>query len=160
MRDLLAPSYLGRDFRWLFGSSAVSNLADGIMLAAGPLLVASVTHEPFVVAMAVFLQQLPWVLFALGQLFFVTGDVLSYNYEKFFGQELPYPAISDAFYLAVYPCLVAGILLIIRRRSAGRDRGGLIDALVAPRCPPRQHRSDCPAETELSARCPADVQFH
>lgn len=65
MRDLLAPQYLGRDFRWLFGSSAVSNLADGIMLAAGPLLVASVTREPFVVAMAMFLQQLPWVLFGV-----------------------------------------------------------------------------------------------
>jgi diguanylate cyclase (GGDEF)-like protein/PAS domain S-box-containing protein len=74
--------------------------------------------------------RLPWVLFAVGQLFFVTGDVLSYNYDKFFGTELPYPAISDAFYLAVYPCLVAGVLLIVRRRTAGRDRGGLIDAAM------------------------------
>ena len=77
-------------------------------------------------------HKLPWILFAIGQLLFVTGDVISYNYEKFFGIELPYPAISDAFYLAVYPCLVAGVLLIVRRRTAGRDRGGLIDgAMVA-----------------------------
>ena len=75
-------------------------------------------------------HKLPWLLFALGQVFFVAGDVISYNYEKFFGTPLPYPAISDALYLAVYPCLIAGILLIVRRRSAGRDRGGLIDAAM------------------------------
>jgi MFS family permease len=63
--DLLLPPRLGRSFRWLFAASSVSNVADGIMLAAGPLLVASVTREPFVVAMAVFLQQLPWLLFGM-----------------------------------------------------------------------------------------------
>jgi len=75
-------------------------------------------------------HRLPWMLFAIGQLLFVAGDVLSYNYEKFFGTELPYPAISDVFYLLVYPCLVAGLLLILRRRSAGRDRGSLIDSAM------------------------------
>ena len=30
-------------------------------------------------------HKLPWLLFALGQVFFVAGDVISYNYEKFFG---------------------------------------------------------------------------
>jgi MFS family permease len=38
------------------------NLGDGALLAAGPLLVTTVTREPFAVAMAVFLQQLPWVV--------------------------------------------------------------------------------------------------
>jgi MFS family permease len=63
--ELLLPARLGRNFRWLFASSSVSNVADGIMLAAGPLLVASVTRDPFAVAMAVFLQQLPWLLFGV-----------------------------------------------------------------------------------------------
>jgi MFS family permease len=63
--ELLLPARLGRNFRWLFASSSVSNVADGIMLAAGPLLVASVTRDPFLVAMAVFLQQLPWLLFGV-----------------------------------------------------------------------------------------------
>ncbi len=65
MIELLLPARLGRNFRWLFASSSVSNVADGIMLAAGPLLVASVTRDPFLVAMAVFLQQLPWLLFGM-----------------------------------------------------------------------------------------------
>ena len=65
MIELLLPARLGRNFRWLFASSSVSNVADGIMLAAGPLLVASVTRDPFAVAMAVFLQQVPWLLFGV-----------------------------------------------------------------------------------------------
>ena len=46
-------------------ASWASNLADGLGLAAGPLLVASQTHDPFLVAMALLLQQLPWLLFGL-----------------------------------------------------------------------------------------------
>ena len=41
------------------------NLGDGLALAAGPLLVASQTHEPFLVALAALLQRLPWLLFGL-----------------------------------------------------------------------------------------------
>jgi MFS family permease len=65
LADLVAPARLGRDFRWLLASSWVTNLGDGITLAAGPLLVASQTHNPLAVAMAVFLQRLPWLMFGL-----------------------------------------------------------------------------------------------
>jgi MFS family permease len=63
--EAVAPARLGDGFRWLLASSWVSNLGDGIALAAGPLLIASQTHDPFLVAMAVLLQQLPWLLFGL-----------------------------------------------------------------------------------------------
>jgi predicted MFS family arabinose efflux permease len=63
--DLIAPARLGRDFRWLLASSWTTNLGDGITLAAGPLLVASQTHNPLAVSMAAFLQRLPWLLFGL-----------------------------------------------------------------------------------------------
>ena len=33
----------------------------------------------------------PWYLFALGQTFFVAGDVITYNYEKFFGTRAAVP---------------------------------------------------------------------
>jgi hypothetical protein len=55
-----APRALGRDFRWLWAQSTVTNLGDGMLLAAGPLLVTTLTREPFAVAASVFLQQLPW----------------------------------------------------------------------------------------------------
>ncbi|MBO0838841.1 MAG: MFS transporter, partial [Actinobacteria bacterium] len=65
LANLVAPVRLGRDFRWLLASSWMTNLGDGITLAAGPLLVASQTHDPLTVAMAVFLQRLPWLMFGL-----------------------------------------------------------------------------------------------
>ena len=42
-----------------------SNLGDGIAIAAGPLLVASQTHDAFLVALAALLQWLPPLLFGL-----------------------------------------------------------------------------------------------
>ena len=63
--ELIAPSRLGRSFRWLLASTWVTNLGDGITLAAGPLLVASQSHNPLVVASAAFLQRLPWLMFGL-----------------------------------------------------------------------------------------------
>jgi len=56
-----SPAGLGR----LVSGSAAANLSDGIRLAAGPLLVASLTDDPALVGGAVFIQQLPWLLFSL-----------------------------------------------------------------------------------------------
>jgi predicted MFS family arabinose efflux permease len=63
--EVIAPARMGPGFRNLLASSWLSNLADGISLAAGPLLVASLTRDPFLVALAPLLQQLPWLLFGL-----------------------------------------------------------------------------------------------
>jgi MFS family permease len=63
--ERIAPGALGRDFRWLWGASLATNLGDGALLAAGPLLVTTITREPFAIAASVFLQQLPWVLIGI-----------------------------------------------------------------------------------------------
>ena len=63
--ETLCPARLGRSFRWLLSSVVISNVGDGIALAAGPLLVASETRDPLLVAAAFFLQQLPWLLFGV-----------------------------------------------------------------------------------------------
>ncbi len=63
--ETFAPQRLGSGFRWLLASSWVSNLGDGIALAAGPLLVASQTHDAFLVALAALLQWLPPLVFGL-----------------------------------------------------------------------------------------------
>lgn len=65
LAEIVAPRRLGTGFRWLLASSWVSNLGDGLALAAGPLLVASQTHDPFLVALAALLQWLPPLLFGL-----------------------------------------------------------------------------------------------
>jgi MFS family permease len=56
---------LGSAFGRLWAAAAVSNIGDGVALAAGPLLLASLTSDPALVAGAMFVQQLPWLIFAL-----------------------------------------------------------------------------------------------
>jgi MFS family permease len=63
--EVVAPARFGTPFRWLLASSWASNLGDGLAIAAGPLLVASQTHDPFLVALAALLQWLPPFLFGL-----------------------------------------------------------------------------------------------
>jgi MFS family permease len=63
--EAVLPARMGTPFRWLVGSSWVTNLGDGIALAAGPLLVASQTQDPLLVALGALLQRLPWLLVGL-----------------------------------------------------------------------------------------------
>lgn len=63
--ETVAPARLGRGFRLLLASSWLSNLGDGIAIAAGPLLVASLTDDPLLVAAAATFQWLPPLLFGL-----------------------------------------------------------------------------------------------
>ena len=56
---------LGPEYRKLWTASTVSNLGDGVTLVAGPLLAASLTRDPVLVAGIAFAQRLPWLLFSL-----------------------------------------------------------------------------------------------
>jgi MFS family permease len=63
--ETVFPQRLGTSFRWLVASSWTTNLGDGLMMAAGPLLVASQTRNPVLVAAAAMSFQLPWLVFGL-----------------------------------------------------------------------------------------------
>ena len=63
--ETVAPARFGSRFRWLLASSWVSNLGDGIAIAAGPLLVASQTDDEFLVALAALVLWLPPLVFGL-----------------------------------------------------------------------------------------------
>ncbi|WP_336646802.1 MFS transporter [Microbacterium sp. USHLN186] len=65
LAELIAPRRLGPDFRWLMSAAWTSNIGDGIALAASPLLIASMTSSPVLVASGAMLQFLPWLLFGL-----------------------------------------------------------------------------------------------
>jgi MFS family permease len=61
----VVPARLGRSFRWLLSAAVIENAGDGVALAAGPLLVASLTRDPFLVSLAVMTQYLPMLLFGV-----------------------------------------------------------------------------------------------
>jgi predicted MFS family arabinose efflux permease len=63
--ERVIPSRLGRSYRWLLLSSWTTNLGDGLAFAAGPLLVASLTTDPFLVALAALLRWAPALVFGL-----------------------------------------------------------------------------------------------
>lgn len=60
-----APRRLGGSFWRLLGSSSVSNLSDGVLGAAAPLLAATLTRDPVLVSALGALVFLPWLLFAI-----------------------------------------------------------------------------------------------
>ena len=71
-----------------------------------------------------------WLLFVVGQFLFFAGDVYTYSYPKLFGVEVEFPSLGDAVYLTVYPALVAGLLVLVRRRNPRHDRAAVIDSLI------------------------------
>jgi MFS family permease len=56
---------LGAQYRKLWAASTISNLGDGVTLAAAPLLAATLTRDPVLVAGVAFAQRVPWLLFPL-----------------------------------------------------------------------------------------------
>ncbi len=99
------------------------------------ILVAVRLHKPE--------RRAPWFLIAAGQFLFIAGDVVSYNYERFSlvlpqlfpldfafnpAGDVPFPGPADLLYLSVYPCLIAGVIMLIHARNPGRDRASLLDS--------------------------------
>ena len=72
----------------------------------------------------------PWRWFAIGFLLFWLGDLYTYSYPRLTGAEVPFPSLGDAAYVLVYPALMTGLLILVRRRNPERDRAGAIDSLI------------------------------
>ncbi|PRX62828.1 putative MFS family arabinose efflux permease [Nonomuraea fuscirosea] len=56
---------LGRSFAYLWSSTALSNLADGVLKIGTPLLAVSMTRSPILVSLVAAATTLPWLLLAL-----------------------------------------------------------------------------------------------
>ena len=89
--------------------------------SAGAIAAGVVRHRPTPV--------LPWWLLVAAVTVFAAGDTTYNVLTTLLGQENPFPSLADAFYLLMYPIAAAGLLLLIRHRTGGRDRGSLLDAL-------------------------------
>ena len=72
----------------------------------------------------------PWLWFAFGFALFWLGDLYTYSYPRLLGKEVGFPSIGDGFYLFVYPALMAGLVILIRRRNPEKDRAAAIDSLI------------------------------
>ncbi|ADP78599.1 GGDEF domain-containing protein [Pseudofrankia inefficax] len=71
----------------------------------------------------------PWVLIGLSQLLFTSASVVFYAAE-FLSADQRILGVSILLYLAHYPVLAAGLLLIVRRRAPRGDLPALLDGLL------------------------------
>jgi MFS family permease len=61
----LKTEKLGPAFNRLFSASVISNLSDGLLAVAAPLLAITLTKDPVLISMMSALVMLPWLLFAI-----------------------------------------------------------------------------------------------
>jgi hypothetical protein len=74
--------------------------------------------------------RLTWLMFGLSLAVFAIGDILwSLLYED--QRPVPFPTVSDAFWLAYYPFVAAGLAFLIRDRIDRFDLHRWIDGIAA-----------------------------
>jgi len=72
-------------------------------------------------------DSVPWLLFAAGNLLFSIGDDVG---AGFWNGNPPVPSAADAFYLAGYPLLAAGLVLLLYKTGSYRRTAALADATI------------------------------
>ncbi|MBD0338405.1 MAG: hypothetical protein ICV67_03860 [Thermoleophilia bacterium] len=109
---------------FLLPAAGAAQLALGgvIGFVAGACLVLGAARQ------AVATDRLAWLLIAAGVVCFAGGDVLFGAYEL--TDQSPFPSAADGIYLAAYPLLLGGVLLLGRQQGRQR-RFALADALIA-----------------------------
>jgi signal transduction histidine kinase len=103
------------------GLKAASYAALGLSAVAA-LVIGARTHRPR--------QPLAWYLLAGGLFMLTAGDTINYIYEYVLLTEAPFPSSADVVYLTCFLLLAAGLLLLVRARTPGKDRTSLIDAVI------------------------------
>jgi len=73
--------------------------------------------------------RLPLLLFALGAALFTIGDTL-YSFRDIVQHNDAFPSFVDVIYVAMYPPLIAGLAILVRRRGVRGDWVGLLDAAI------------------------------
>jgi signal transduction histidine kinase len=125
----------GWGWRLYLGAGAV---ATGVyyLLPAGPRAVLNVVvGASAVAAIAAGVRwhrpgrRLAWWLIAAAQALFVAGDAL-FSINELVLKIEPFPSLADGLYIPGYPVLAAGLALLARSRTPGRDLAGVIDAAI------------------------------
>ena len=113
----VAGYFLLPDDWWQTGGTAAIGLAGVAGLVVGARL-----HRPRRAGL--------WWMLAGGLLCIVTGDFVYALYERVLHGPTPFPSLADALYLAGCPLIGLSLVLLVRARSAGRDRVSWIDATI------------------------------
>ncbi len=120
---LVGVAATGLYFALPWNSFAQALVYDGIGASAAVAVVFGARiHRPSL--------QLPWYLFGAGLFAFTVGDILFNLYDQIWDREPPVPSVADIFYLAGYPFLTVGLVLLVLRLRSEDRRAGRIDATL------------------------------
>jgi signal transduction histidine kinase len=75
-------------------------------------------------------MRLPWWLFGAGLLAFTCGDIIFNLYADLWHKDPPIPSAADVFYLAGYPFLTVGLLMLVRRLRSEERRSARLDIAI------------------------------
>jgi diguanylate cyclase (GGDEF)-like protein/PAS domain S-box-containing protein len=75
-------------------------------------------------------RRLPWRLVTCGVAALIVGDATYDVLTDVLGYHDPFPSLADVVFLAMYPLLAVGLLLMIRARGGSNDRHALVDAVI------------------------------
>ncbi|MBG0563745.1 GGDEF domain-containing protein [Actinoplanes aureus] len=73
-------------------------------------------------------ERRPWVLTAIAQTLWLTGDIIEVVY--YYLSSVPPVGVADAFWLAGYPLVAVALTMMARRRAPGRLRSAVLDGLT------------------------------
>ena len=119
----LGVAAIGLYFVLPWDSTAQVIVYDLISASAGVAVLLGVrTNRPML--------PLPWYLFAAGLLSFTVGDVIFNLYDLVWHRDPPVPSVADVFYLAGYPFLTVGLLVLVMRVRSSDRRAGTLDAAL------------------------------
>ena len=71
----------------------------------------------------------PWLAFAAGLFLFAVADV-AFDLYAATGTAIPVPSVADYLYLAAYPVLAWGMVLLVRYRARGADVTSALDGVM------------------------------
>jgi len=106
---LLLDGLSQRLFFYVYGFSSV-----------GAILIGLRVHRP---------DAGPWLAFAGAMLLFALGDV-AFDLYALHNGVAPVPSVADVLYVAGYPVLAFGMVLLVRHRVPGRDLVSAIDGAI------------------------------
>lgn len=101
-----------------------------IVLAAGLLGVLGLGYGSYHTRDTISSLRLAWLSLVAGGCFWTWGHLALFFYQQFY-PELPFPSWADGFFLAVFPCLLVGIMFIpVPRRTPAELAELLLDIAV------------------------------
>jgi PAS domain S-box-containing protein len=132
------PTGTGHAWGWFLGAAFAGGLLYFALprgsVAQGAVFAAAGLAVPVAIAIGIArnrpVHRRAWWILLVGWVVYQLANVPWTLYPLVAAEPLPFPSAADWLYFVAYGLIGAAIFALIRGRSAGRDRGGIVDALI------------------------------